>query len=519
MMTNAFDEFDQPLANAFDEFGGPDITKIKLAKEQNPVTWSGLTAEALKGLGRGAASLPDLLNSFSANFPQGANPNPHRVIPSMASYLPARPANPQEQMAGTGAEIAGSMLPFAFTGPGNVAQKIAQMAVPAAGGAIGQQMGGPAGQLIGTIAGPIAGAGIGRALNPQTNPDVRELMKLGVTPTPGGVLGGVVKKLEALPFLKDLTGHGTKNAISSFNTAIINRALAPIGKKVEGAGFEAFAAADDAASNVYQNLLPKMKMQVDSTFVADMKQLKSLANGMQPEQRSTFLNTLNTEISGRFTPAGLMHPENMQQADSELGRLARGYSNDPAFANKELGNAFRQAQSNLRDLIVRNNPKYATELTNANKAFSNLLRVEHAVVNSGDANGVFTPEGFMGSVKAFAPGIRKGSFARSEAPMQDIARMGQRVLGKVPSGPWAEAKAAGTVAGLAGAGGSLFGLPGILAALGVAGSYTNPGQKAMLALLARRPDLVRNMGVPFSGPPSYGLIPATMLPFGQQQPE
>ena len=103
--------------------------------------------------------------------------------------------------------------------------------------------------------------------------------------------------------------------------------------------------------------------------------------------------------------------------------------------------------------------------------------------------------------------------------MQDIARAGQRVLGKVPSGPWAEAKAAGTALGLATAGGGVFGLPGLGAALGISGAYTNPGQKAMLALLARRPDLVRNMGVPFSGPPSYGLIPATMLPFGQQQPE
>ena len=79
------------------------------------------------------------------------------------------------------------------------------------------------------------------------------------------------------------------------------------------------------------------------------------------------------------------------------------------------------------------NPARAPELRAANEAFANALRVEGGAGKIGSDQGVFTPDHLLSSVRQLDPSLRKGTFARGDALMQDLGDAGKAVLGnKVP---------------------------------------------------------------------------------------
>lgn len=169
-------------------------------------TAKGMLVEALKGGGRGITALPKLASEVLAGMegPRPPQPGPaQQMLDRFYEQIrPAHDASRAEQMAGTGGELAASMVPFA--GQGSMAAKAARVAVPTAGGVVGEQMGGETGKLIGSLAAPLGMKGAHALTAPvhrsTANTEVaRELIENGIPVLPSAANAGPIKRtMEAL---------------------------------------------------------------------------------------------------------------------------------------------------------------------------------------------------------------------------------------------------------------------------------------------------------------------------------
>jgi len=350
---------------------------------------------------------------------------------------------------------------------------------------------------LGGGASPLATGTAARVIRPNTRPEVQALMQRDVATTPGQTLGGWANRLEegaqSIPFVGDVIKGARRRSIETFNRAAVNEALAPIGYTVPRntpQGHQVIDAAHDIVGQQYDNLLPHLRVRADPQFVNNLQNIISNSSHLEPNMAETYANVLRDKIFHRFAPNGGMTGNDFKTMESELGRLARGYSKSQDAGQRELGGALRQTQAELRDLLERSNPAHREELRNINQAYSGLLRVEGAAGKLGTEQGVFTPAQLLNSVRSLDPSMRKGAFARGNAPMQELAEQGKTVLGnKVPDSGTPYRHMVG-LAGLgAGAMEPSIGLPTAVSAAGISSLYTRPGTAAMRAILARRPDL------------------------------
>lgn len=347
-------------------------------------------------------------------------------------------------------------------------------------------------------AGSAVMSGVGRMLNPQTRPEVTDLLRRGVTPTPGQAAGGAVRRVEeglkSVPFLGDSIKAGERRAVDQFNRAAIDDVLAPLGKslpKDASMGHKAVEAAGDMVSDSYNTLLPKLVARVDQKFAGDLGNLANLSQNMNPAQAAQFKRILDNQLVSKFSQGGVISGESIKTAESQLGRFASDYLRSSDADQRMLGSALREAQSILRGLVERSNPQYAKELTANNAAWARLVRVERAAGYQNAADGVFSPAQFMGAVRGADNSMRKRSFARGNALMQDLAESGKTVLGNTVPDSGTPFRL--TNMGLMGGGYMLD--PTIPIGIGAASAlYSSPAQKALTALIAQRPDALRAAG-------------------------
>lgn len=375
----------------------------------------------------------------------------------------------------------------------------------------------------GGAAGQAIPKGIARVVRPQTSPEVQALMREGVTPTPGQILGGGFQRLEegftSIPYVGDVVKSGQLRAIEDLNRAAYNRALNPIGEKAgKAVGNEGIAAVGDKLSQAYERVLPKLNVQLDADFGQALQGVRQLAEELPDTQGKQFSKLFQARVLNKFSPEGTMNGETMKHVESDLGRLARQYriSNDPD--QRLMGEAFTEVQSHLRELVMRNNPTEAPVLKKINEGWANYVRAETAAARIGAQEGVFSPAQLRSAVRATDKSVRKGAFARGEALMQDLAGPGQKVLGqKVPdSGTPFRALAAALAAG--GVGGVTLGAGPALGGLGMAALYTKPGQKLAASLLTSRPEFAGTLAELIKKPAPYlgPLGAAGLLQFQQQ---
>lgn len=363
---------------------------------------------------------------------------------------------------------------------------------------------------IGAVTGGALGAGVGslgRVLAPAVAPEAQALASQGVTPTVGQILGGVAKNIESkatsVPILGNMIESAQGRAAADFNRAAFNRALAPIGEKLEGnIGQDAINEARSKISQAYNDTLSKMTLSPDKQMGQALSDIQKSAASLPDSQRNTLNNIINSQIFGKIGQNGVIDGQAIQGAQSEIRRAASGYSADPSFDNRQLGAALSKVSAAIDDNLSRtNSPELVEALQNANKAYAQYATLRRAASTIGASNngGVFTAAQLNNAVRAADKSAGRGAFAGGNALMQDLSSAGQSVLGNtVPdSGTAGRLGLLGLLA--PGAIGGAVAAPGATAAaLGggalAAAPYTRIGQSVAANMLMNRPDAVRGLG-------------------------
>lgn len=354
---------------------------------------------------------------------------------------------------------------------------------------------------IGGLGGGLVKAGsklLGRAIAPIRDAGVQKLVDAGVELTPGQMAGGAARRIEdaatSIPFLGDLIKNAQGRSVTSLNKAVANDVLKPLGKSVPDnvpAGRELIDHVYGELKSAYDNVIPNLSGKLDGQFNTDLASLRSMAKGLPPAQQKQFDNIVNAQLS-KLNQKGGFTGETFKGIESELGQAARGYGKDPSFDNRNLGAAIEQVQGSLRDMLMRQNPKYADELQKINQGYAGYTKLRAASASQGATNGVFTPAQLQAAVRAGDSSVGKGAFARGEASFQELSDPAKAILpSTVPD--------SGTpIRSLLGLGGGALLAHGnpvtagavVPASIGIGAAslpYTPAGQKLAKLLLTSRP--------------------------------
>jgi hypothetical protein len=465
------------------------------------------------------AAIGNAGNWLNSNAAQGMASGAQQVAPYQAAHPIATGAG---NIAGSIAATAplGALAPVSKTLPGMAAIGAGMGGVTAALSPVDadsqdfaleklKQIG--VGAATGGAMSPLAGLA-GRVISPSVSPDIRLLIDKGVTPTPGQILGGAwaraEDKLTSVPLLGDMIKNAQQRALSQFNQAAYNEALAPIGQKFSGTvGQDGIEQVGKQIGAVYDNVLPQMQLRVDPQFQADVTQLGQMANKLPDAQQATFMKVLKTQIFDKLGPQANMDGQTLKGVQSELAKTASGYLGDPSFDNRQLGAAVSALRDAVDSNLARVNPSNLTDqLASANEAWANFVRLRSAAASTGAANngGMFTAAQLQSAVRANDKSVGKGAFATGNALMQDLSGAGQRVLGSkypdsgtVGRGLMSLLAPGSVAAGLATAPGSTL---ATLGGIGIGSlPYTSLGQRAAAAALTARPQFAQPVGQAVSG--------------------
>lgn len=342
---------------------------------------------------------------------------------------------------------------------------------------------------------PLVTGALARVVSPNAskNTNLALLKNEGVSPTVGQSLGGrwnsLEEKLTSVPILGDMISNARSRSMQQFDNAAINRASGQVGAKVDGAGQSAIREAGDAISSAYDDAISKVKfLKFDNQFSNDLTQLQSMAQNLTPPMRSKFNTKLNEVVGGRMSGGGSMLGDTYKKVDSEIGMLAAKFQKSAVASESELGDAFAQLQSLLKQQAMRSNPSAAKALNAADAAWANLVRVEGAGKAAQNAEGIFTPAQLNSAIRAADGSVRNRAVSRGTALMQDLGNAGQQVLGNRVPNSFTTDRA--LIAG--GALGSYFVNPAIpLGLLGAGAMYTAPMQGLLSGAVSARPQLAQ----------------------------
>lgn len=377
----------------------------------------------------------------------------------------------------------------------------------------------------GAVVTPLASA-LGRAVEGFGSAAQRKLADAGVTMTPGQILGGgfarTEDKLTSIPVLGDMIKNAQQRSVQSFNRATYDEVLAPLGQKYSGpVGSEGVEAVQKTIGTAYDDALSKMTFRAtDPMFQQDITNLAQMANGLPPAQKQTFMNVLQTQVFGKLGPQGMMDGQTLKGAQAELSRIARGYTGDASFDNRQLGAAIGEIKNAIDSSLPRYNAADAVSgLAKANAAWANFVRLRGAAASTGAMNngGVFTAAQLNSAVRAADKSAGKGATATGNALMQDFATAGQNVLGsKYPDSGTAGRSIVGLLAGAAAGHAFLPAEAMVPAAVGMGAAalpYSALGQRLTQGLLMSRPagskalaEAVRRYGVPLAPAAATSLL-------------
>ena len=347
-------------------------------------------------------------------------------------------------------------------------------------------------------------------ISPTVSPQIQALMKEGVVPTGGQILGGGYKRAEealtSIPVLGDYIKSAQNRTMQNVNTAAFNRALSPIGESLPKGvvGREAVEFASSKLDDAYGKLLPKMTVLQDAPFQTEISNLKNMvqSGSIDPKSVTFFNNWIDSNVLNKFQGQGAVTGQTLKQVQSDLRETISRLGASTDADQRLIGDALKEAQDQVRQLVTRSNPQFAKELKAIDTGYANFKRVERAASGLGAEEGVFSPAQLQSAVKALDKSKDKSKFAKGEALMQDLSENAKTALGnKVPDSGTPFRSLMAALAGSVGAG--VAGFPQVATGLtALAASpllYSQTGQNALAALLTKRPDFANALAAQLSG--------------------
>jgi hypothetical protein len=322
----------------------------------------------------------------------------------------------------------------------------------------------------------------------KVSPEVALLAREGVQLTPGQMRGGVRRAAEeaggSLPLVGEAIASRRREGIETFNRAVVNRALKPLGETLPervSTGSDAVKYAGDLISKGYDEALPSALIADDPQFAQDVTDAFGNLNTLTPENYQRAQSIINDRLFGRLPKGGKIDGETYKKIQSGLDFEVRrfGRSTDPD--QNAMSDAIQSVQTALEKSARRQDPEFASKIDALDRGWAELSRLETAAAKSTDMSGVFTPAQYRQAISAGESRVRNRGVARGEAMSQDLASAALKVLpqqmpnsGTADRALWAllaqspiSAGAAGMVggplAGLAAAGGTAATVGGLAA--------------------------------------------------------
>jgi hypothetical protein len=406
--------------------------------------------------------------------------NPATIVPATRAAQLVRGAGyGATAQAVAGGAVGGAMQPV--TGEGEfLPQKAQQIGVSAVTAPIGEKV--------------VSAAG--RVLNPLVSKAEQTMRDLGITPTTGQTLGGQFKSMEEFAQNLPLIGSSIENArqrvLFDFNKSVVNNALKKVNDKLPSdvVGRDAIAYASEQVSNQYDDVLSKMKFDLDFATTSNILSSLSKNTNLSANQRQEVASTLNDIVLGKFAGQKIDGKE-FKGIESDLRKKASNYLNSTVASEREVGQALSDVLGVLKKELYFQNPKQTPKLRRIDSAYSDLSVINIAAANSGAQSGVFTPKQFSTAVRQADATRRKSAFAKGKAKSQDISDAAVDVLGDQSRSTLEGRVAASTLGGLGMLSQPQIGIP--LAAT-VPTMYSESGQAVLDALLRSRPELVKQAG-------------------------
>lgn len=297
----------------------------------------------------------------------------------------------------------------------------------------------------GALTSAALGSSIGAAgglVKKWVTPEANRLMDAGIKLTPGQMRGGAPNSIEeklsgVVPLTGDLIKRARDQSIHDWNTATLNKALAPIGEKITGnlkSGYEAVAETGDKLSAAYDKVLdnPNLKFVITKKYADDVddinKEAKTLPQSLQDQFHEIINFSLNDpKISGY--PTGRQFKTGL----STIGSYVRQYASSTLPEQRHMAGLLRDYQTALRDNLTRTNPDVSQKLKSIDNGWAQLVRIEHAAGSRIASDGVFSPSDLLRAERRSSNSVRNRTFSRGEGLLQSWARDGQKVLGnKIP---------------------------------------------------------------------------------------
>ena len=358
---------------------------------------------------------------------------------------------------------------------------------------------------------PAITAGFGRLVSPRAsiNPDLQAMREAGVNPTIGQALGGrwnaAEEKLTGIPLVGDMVARARGNAQQQFNNAAINKVGEPIGVRVNGIGQGAVKEIGDAASAAQEaakNMLGPFRL--DTQGAAELANVRQMVGSIADSRVRGTVNQALKTLDNQFGSNGVLLPDSYKMLQSRLTKDAARMTGASDAYQQQGGEALQEIGRILQESARRQNPAFDDAMRAANEAWAKLVRIEGAATAAKGTEGVFTPGQLLTAVRGADTSVRDRATARGTGLLQDFATSAQNVLGnKVPDSGTAGRTIPSMLLGAFG-----FANPYAVAAglLGGSAMYTQPAQKALVGLLANRPEAAQAVrGALLKASP--GLVP------------
>ena len=369
---------------------------------------------------------------------------------------------------------------------------------------------------IGGKVGEAVSAGLGKVMNPLASKAEQTMRDLGITPTPGQTLGGAFKKAEDfaqnLPLIGEQIRGAREKVLFDFNKGIINKTLEKVNDKLPEnvIGRDAVRYAADQVSNKYDEILGKMKFDLDFKTTSGILDALNKANLPSAVQREEATNILNSIALNKFAGKTLTGAE-YKGIESDLAKEVSKYKNSGSAADRNVGDALQGVLNTFKTELYQQNQRYTPQLRRIDSAYGELKLMERAAANTGAENGVFTPKQYNLAVKQSDVTRQKSAFAKGTARGQELSESALKTLGEDAKSTLEGRLAIGTLGGMATLSNPYVGVP---LAIGATGLYSPMGIKAADVMLRQRPELMRQLGQPldqYSGLLGGQIAPQTML--------